>query len=254
MGVIDFRWSCMMSNKYSLSAMLRLFNSSKKIHSDYITRQFNQHINPRDVQVIFELGSRDCLDAISLARFYKARVVAFECNPEAIKQCRVNVKNEPRVRLVELAVWDETKTISFFPVVASQWSDGTPITDSDGNETVNIGASSCFEARDDYIQRYEQGQISVPAIRLDQFCLEQGEDSIDMLCIDLQGAALQALQGLGRYIDSVRYVIAELEHREMYQGQSMFPEVDAFLKQKGFSLMEEKERDDWFSDYLYVRC
>ena len=61
----------------------------------YLFSNFTQHIEPKDVQIIFEAGSRDLLDAIALKNHYKnSTVYAFECNPEGIEMCRHNLKNE----------------------------------------------------------------------------------------------------------------------------------------------------------------
>ncbi|MGD8358702.1 MAG: FkbM family methyltransferase [Lysobacterales bacterium] len=118
---------------------------------------------------------------------------------------------------------------------------------------MNTGASSCFRARNDYLQRYEQDRILVPAVRLDDYCREYDIRSIDLLCVDVQGAALQVLRSLGDQLRQVRNLIIELEHRPLYHGQSLFTECDEFLVRNGFQQKSRISRDDWFGDYLYVR-
>ncbi len=222
-------------------------------HSDYLDPRLARHIARSRVECVFELGARDGRDAILLRDYFGATVTAFECNPEAIERCRRTLRGQPGITLVEAAAWYENTTIDFYPVTASHWSDGRPTTDGEGNPEVNIGASSCFPTSKGYLQRYHQDRIQVPAIRLDRYCQEQGIDRIDLLCVDVQGAAFQALAGLGEYIKKVRHVIVELEHRPIYQGQSLLPETDALLQDAGLRPIDEVPRDDWFSDFIYCR-
>jgi hypothetical protein len=71
--------------------------------------------------------------------------------------------------------------------------------------------------------------------------------------MDLQGAELHALRGLGDAISGVKYIISEIERKPIYYGQDLLPEVDDYLRERGFTQAVEVHRDDWFSDYLYLR-
>lgn len=93
----------------------------------------------------------------------------------------------------------------------------------------------------------------VEATRLETCCARLGITSIDLLCMDVQGAELRALKGLGGMLQQVRYVITEIEIKPLYYGQSVYPEVHAYLKASGLRQAAEVYRDPWFSDYLYIR-
>jgi len=215
------------------------------MHSDYLRERFLRHIDKDSIDTIFEIGSRDAVDAILLRDAFDARVYAFECNPEALAVCRENLKDEHDIRLVENAAWCENGPIRFYPVIETL-VEGQRI-------PTNIGASSCFRARSDYHQRNIQTEIVVEAIRLDDFCRAEQLTRVDLVCMDVQGAALQVLQGMSETIEKTRYLISELEQKEIYHHQSLFPEVCQFLTAKGFRLTEEAARDGWFSDYMFIR-
>jgi len=219
--------------------------------SDYLQTEFLRYIDRDQVGTVFELGAKDGRDSILLADYFQCRLYAFECNPQALTECRRRLEIRKDIILVEKAVWDENCPIPFFPVVHSTWQNGEPTEGCPGG--ANIGASSCFQARSDYLQRYVQEEITVPAIRLDSFCRERSIQSIDLLCIDLQGALLRALQGLGDYLGKVKYIVAEIENREIYHEQDLLPEIDDYLKKFGFRQAAKKYRDAWFMDYLYLR-
>lgn len=184
----------------------------------------------KNVRLIFEIGSRDAHDAVELSHLFKCHAFAFECNPVAIDVCKRNIGANPNVTLVPLAVWNKSGPLSFYKVWEGEyWG------------AMNVGASSCFkfnpQARnypDIVAEGLVQEEITVNAIRLDEFLEANGIDSIDLICMDVQGAAFQVLEGLGRYLSKVKYIITELEVHPIYEGEILYPEVDLYLTQRGF--------------------
>jgi FkbM family methyltransferase len=170
----------------------------------YLDKKCKKFIDKNEVDVLFEIGSRDCLDAIALNEFYNKKVYSFECNPASIELCKQNLIEQritnDRVELFEIAVFNENKNIDFHPVVSSK-----------------IGVSSVFKISKDFQlkkfkrERHAQGEkITVPAVRLDTFMLANNLDRIDLLCMDLQGAELMALEGLGEKLKKVKYIMTRV--------------------------------------------
>ncbi|MBF0330750.1 MAG: FkbM family methyltransferase [Candidatus Omnitrophica bacterium] len=221
-------------------------------YSTYLDKQFKRHIERAEVKLVFEVGSRDLKDAILLQKFFRARVFAFECNPDSLSLCRQNLAKAENVVLIEKAVWNQDKKIQFFPVVAS-YDDDLPEL-----QAKNIGSSSCFMSANLHYEKLKQCEIEVDAIRLDGFCHEYGIQSIDLLCMDLQGAEFEALQGLGDVLNRVRYIISEIETIPLYQGQKCLDDVSRYLSGFGFKLAEEvpcigrNGKKDSFANYLFI--
>jgi FkbM family methyltransferase len=211
--------------------------------SDYLNPDFLAEMDRDSIRTIVELGCHDGVDTIKLRDAFQATVHAFECHPELIDQARQRCASRPEIHLVEKAAWDQDGTIPFYPVIC---------TTENGKVIDNIGASSCFPARTDYHRRYEQRQIQVECMRLDTYWRQQQLSGLDLLCLDVQGAALHALRGLGSILSQVRYIIAEIEHRPIYEGQDLYPEIHHYLEAHAFRPVVKVIRDDWFSDYLYV--
>src|SRR5579872_6059376 len=89
--------------------------------------------------VAFDIGSRDGLQALELTHLLRqAEVVAIECNQQTLEQCRRNVAQSSRIRLVEKAINSFTGRCPFYPIdperTVTTWADGNP------------GASSLFVA------------------------------------------------------------------------------------------------------------
>ena len=211
---------------------------------DYLNPAFVRAIRRRRVRTIFEFGCNGGEDTLQLRDTFGAVVHAFECNPNTLPIARKRLAGQRNVCLVERAVWDADERIPFYPVVHTTQGDRV---------VVNPGASSCYHAVPDYHQKYVQSEVMVEATRLDTYCTSNQLEAPELLCIDVQGAALRALRGLGGYINGVQAVIAEIEHREVFVGEDLYPAVDAFLTAAGFSQAIRIEREGWFCDYLYLR-
>jgi FkbM family methyltransferase len=66
-----------------------------------------------------------------------------------------------------------------------------------------------------------------------EFARDNGLDMIDILKLDVQGAELEVLRGAGDLLARIRYIIAEVAFQPMYEGGCLFPEVMAFLHERG---------------------
>ncbi len=193
---------------------------------------------------VLELGSRDAADAIHLSERFKCEVYSWECNPHAIALCKVAlmqynhlVSGKPKIHLVESAVWNEPGTIKFFPV-------------TNGNH----GASSCFKANLDYpYEQYQQDEIEVPAMRVDDWLNENELPTPELVCMDLQGAEMKALESMGDKLNDVQYIITEGQRKLLYHDTPLIYEIAGYLKKFGFVLESQKEVNDWFGDYMFVK-
>lgn len=63
--------------------------------------------------------------------------------------------------------------------------------------------------------------------------VEPGE--IDLLCMDLQGAELDALAGAKRVLQDALFVHTEVKFIAQYHGQPLFGDVDQTLRKSGFA-------------------
>lgn len=203
-------------------------------------------LEPGTVRTIVEVGARDCTETLDFANAYPAaRIVAFECNPATLPACRRAVAGNANIALVEKAVSDRAGTVSFFPTDPER-----TVTKHAGG---NPGASSLFRARDDYPhETYVQNEITVEATTLAAEMEARGLGGIDLLWMDIQGAELLALKGLGERIRSVALMHLEVEFLPIYEGQPLFDEVDAFLRARGFRFLGFTSYARYSADAVYA--
>ena len=223
----------------------------------YLRPSFLRFLCEDAIHTIVELGSGVGCEAIALHRYWQAPVYTFECHPSHLNYCREAFIPFPGIHLIEKAVWDLNGPLTFY--------------ESEGNSF----ASSLFPSNGDYpYEAYPQTPSTVDGIRLDTWMDSERIDRIDLLCLDVQGATYQALESLGRHLPRVKYIIAEIETRPIYRGETLFPQVEDLLRRAGFRLwlasnqwgclpdgqwlsdvpVDPRHRSlpSWFGDFLFV--
>lgn len=75
----------------------------------------------------------------------------------------------------------------------------------------------------------------------------------DFLNVDLQGAELLALKGLGKYLENFLYLYIEVNTAELYRGCPMVEEIDAYVETYGFKRVETKMTGWKWGDAFYKK-
>lgn len=210
---------------------------------------FLKHIeNKNEKFIIFDIGSRDCAQSIEFYNaFPNSKIYAFECNPNTLDICKKNIETySDRITLIEGAVCDYDGNITFYPInqekTITTWKDGNP------------GASSIFKSNGEYpIETYIQDKIITKCHRLDtvidKYCISR----VDIIWMDLQGAELLALKGLGNHLQNVKYIHTEVSHKEMYSGQVMFEELNNYILSNDFVIKNKLSLQGWQEDVIYEK-
>ena len=176
------------------------------------------------INCICDVGSRFGEQAIELATIFpQARVHAFEPVPENYHQCLANQQafEQPQIKFHNVALGERQALIPFYPV------------NNLGTEH-NLGASSRYrfiEGRNGQFlgKTWFQDQIHVPMRTLDSYAL-----AVDLIWMDAQGSELGVLEGSTTTLESVKVIMTEVGIDSYYQGQSLQPEIDKFLTDRGF--------------------
>lgn len=180
----------------------------------------------RRLNFFIEVGSRDALDSIFLARFFRARGVAFECVPENVSLCLDNIRmsGESALSVDERCLAELSGEVTFNAI--------------DPNKHDNPGAGSLLEldfgtrdeADPDRNLKSIQKTISVKAVRFD----ETDYPTPHSVFMDVQGAELLVLKGFGSRISKVKNIVLETSLVSTYKTGATFWEVYGFLCTSGF--------------------
>jgi FkbM family methyltransferase len=108
------------------------------------------------------------------------------------------------------------------------------------------GLSSIFAPNREFIDafpdatRFDTIDVQeVEADTLDNLLRARAIHDVDFLKVDTQGSELFVLEGAGNaLVSTVTGVEVEVEFTEVYQGQPLFADVDAFLRKLGYLLFD----------------
>jgi FkbM family methyltransferase len=96
-----------------------------------------------------------------------------------------------------------------------------------------------------------QGTALATTTRLDE--LLPDDSRFDFVNLDIQGAELEALLGLGSLLSQVRWIYTEVNREEVYEGCPLVEDMDLFLEDAGFSRVYTIWTSAGWGDALYVR-
>lgn len=154
--------------------------------------------------VIFEIGANTGSDTVKLASIPGSVVHAFEPEP------RCNLSGMPaNVKVNRVAVSDSTGEAIF------------NLSDSPGH--VWTYSSSLLRPKNHLTAHkhvHFEKQVKVKTITLDEYCMENGVDSIDFVWMDVQGAEEKVFMGGSSILQKTKYIYTEYSDDEMYEGQA----------------------------------
>ena len=174
----------------------------------------------------------------SLAGWGERGVTWVEALPQKVQELSLTLESSGRSRDRVL------------PVLA--WSENVEFLDF--HETSNGQSSSALRLRRHaywYPEITVTRTLQVPAYRLDT--LLSREEGFEFVNLDVQGAELHVLRGMGNLLDGVKAIYSEVNTSELYEGCCQLEQLDEFLGAMGFerrwiSLLEQ----EW-GDALWIR-
>lgn len=204
--------------------------------------------------VIFDIGACEGEDSIRYGRLFPGgRVFTFEPLPGNQEIIRANFATyEARnATLYPLALSDKAGEAVFHvsggrpPVLGEgeNWNYG--------NKSSSLLAPAAAEEVHDWLTFNEK--VMVTTQTLDNFCKEQGVTAIDFIHMDVQGAESLVLNGAKEMLPSILAIWLEVANKEMYQGQKLRTDIEAFMRENGFILaFEEGHWGGIEGDQFYV--
>lgn len=196
-----------------------------------------------DVDGVLDVGAnRGQFSLACIIALPSVPILAFEPIPhEAELFCRIHQRSS--VVLKRCALGDKNSTSTLHVSKRADSSSLLPI----GERQIAV-----------YPETSEAGTIEVDVRVLDSFLPQVLGRNRQLLKIDVQGFELNVLRGGVEMLKLCQYVYAECSEVTLYEGQSLRPDVTAFLDEHGFS-----EKGSWNhcysegqliqADYLYEK-
>jgi FkbM family methyltransferase len=137
-------------------------------------------------------------------------------------------------------------------IQAYAWSEETRLTfkitdNSQSSSLLNMGTHST-----DYPSVNVVEEITVLTSRVDS--LIQLSEMRSFLNLDLQGAELEALKGMGDLLNHANWIYSEVNSKEVYKGCARIEHLDVFLQEKNFRRIATRwVTGKGWGDALYIR-
>lgn len=109
--------------------------------------------------------------------------------------------------------------------------------------TADPACSSLYPPSQTALRRFPElsilessGHVDVELKTLESWAAEQAVPRIDVLKLDVQGAELDILIGMGALLDGLRIAEIEVAFNPIYENQPLFADVDRYLRNTGLEL------------------
>ena len=235
-----------------LEAPTALIDKNESTASDRLALLFDL-IDFNSIKNICDIGSRFLEQTRELCYIFPdAKIYAFEPVPGSYQICcdnrdKLDSVYKDRITVFNVAVGEESKMIPFYPV------------DDTGSE-FNVGASSKYKFLPGmngswWGKTWNQTEIQVPQVTLDDHRANNNIGPIDLIWMDVQGGELDALKGAVDTLKDVKVIMTEVGLGAYYDGQSLKPQIDAFVKSQGFRELKSgfKMNFQYEGDTIYVK-
>lgn len=198
-------------------------------------RQLRLFWNVRPVGVL-HVGAHEAeeLDAYRHAGW--SPVLWIEGLPDKASQLKEQLKSKGDQEVVQALVWD---------------TDGELLSLHRANNGQSSSAFRLGTHRIEHPEVHVVEEIPLRSSRLDTL-LAGTDHRFDFINIDIQGAELRALQGLGDRIRGVKWIYCEVNEEPLYEGANLINEIDSFLQPKGFRRVDTDMTTHGWGDALYI--
>lgn len=165
-----------------------------------------------------------------------SKVVWVEAIPEICNRCKMFF---PDAVILNEAVSDTEKDIEF--VVSSNNGESSSI--------LNFKEVAKIYPTITEIGRIKMQTITIPSM-LQKYNLSPSD--YDFLVMDIQGAEMHALRGMGDMIKNFKFIVLEVSIFELYESQGTFNDVIDYMRTYGFSLIDLEMHPEGWGDALFT--
>lgn len=203
---------------------------------DFRTLFPKYNVNPKGV---LHVGANVGEEAPVYLELGIKRQVWIEANPEIYEKLKANISsNSEAVALLNCIGDIQNENVVFH------------VSNNEGQSSsiLELGTHAIVHPSVTYIQ-----EIKMKAVRIDTLRPEILE-GLDLLNIDLQGAELKALKGMGELLCQFNWAYLEVNKEELYVGCALIGEIDDYLAKYDLQRVETHwAGNTGWGDAFYVR-
>lgn len=179
--------------------------------------------------VFFEIGSHFGTDTKEFLKITN-NLHCFEPDPRNIKIFKS--LNLP-VKLNEFAISDKDGMCEFYQSNGNVYESKYGPTDNELINKNDWSASSSLKKPKNHILKTPwvkfNNIIEIKTKRLDTYCKQNNISKIDFIWMDVQGAELDIMRGMGDFIKKIHYIYTEYSDEELYENQGNKDQITKLL-------------------------
>jgi FkbM family methyltransferase len=200
----------------------------------------------KDLQTVFNVNPQSILHvgahlaeeapAYIGANWGTSGIFWLEVQPDLVAKLKKELDPEKHV-VIEAAVWSQSGIKMQF----------NRMTNSQSSSLLDLGQHAKY-----YPEIELQEKVEITTKRIDE--IFENHKHFNFVNLDLQGAELEALKGMGQLLEKVSWIYSEVNWKELYKGCAIISEVDDFLGKNGFLRVATfREPFVGWGDALYIR-
>lgn len=189
---------------------------------------------------VIHVGAHDGDELPTYLELGAKHVLLIEANPVLAERLRSRARLVPEVTVAHCAVTDTDGPVDLHVLSKDESSSILPLK----------------LHQEIYPSVVENEIVQVPGLRLDQLMQSLALDAADfnVMCVDVQGAELRALQGATKTLDAIEAINVEVNFAELFADCAQVEDIDNYLGDRGFDRVATLTpyHPSW-GDALYVR-
>jgi len=196
----------------------------------------NNFANKKDL-IIFDIGAYDFWHSrLFKSNFHHAYVYAFEPDINNIEKY-ASIHNNDRIIISPIAVSDVDDFIRFYPSteLAGKSYQGS------GSILKPVVRDNTNEGKYHNTLYFDLNGYEVQSMRIDTFCKKFKITHIDYMHIDVQGAEMKVMKGLGNI--RPKFIFAETCEFETYESNITYDDFNVFMNNLGYDVIEKLTLD-----------
>jgi FkbM family methyltransferase len=178
--------------------------------------------------------------------------VWFEPNPEMFKELVKNIQDNPEALAFQNCVGDENKDVVLH--ISNNAGQSSSILELGTHKEAHpeVKFIKDISVKMVTIESVFSGTNPEKTVFANKPLMFVGD--IDFLNIDIQGAELKALKGMGDVLHQFKWAYLEVNKAPLYIGCALVDEIDEYLSTFGFSRVETKwAGNTGWGDALYIK-
>lgn len=197
---------------------------------------------------IFDVGACNFLDSLFLRKHFPfASIYAFEPDVTNLRQLPAALIDAAQINVVPVALSNLDDLIKFYP---STHFEGHEYKGS-GSTLRPVTKPGTSEGIYHDTLLFDLDGYDIQSIRIDTFCRLNGIGHIDYLHIDVQGAEMKVIEGLGDFRPS--FIFAETCEFSAYESNTTLDRFNAYMVRLGYEIVKEF-RDDTLYKLKSIDC